>query len=100
MFTRTLVGFTVALALAACGNQNNNQQAAQGSAPAAAAKSGSLGEKLKQKQTILVGTMGTYAPFTYHEKDGKLTGYDVEVTRAVAAKLGVQVEFKETLGTR
>ncbi|MDK4708559.1 transporter substrate-binding domain-containing protein [Kingella negevensis] len=98
MFTRTLVGFTVALALAlaACGNQNNNQQIAQGSAPATAAKSGSLGEKLKQKQTILVGTMGTYAPFTYHEKDGKLTGYDVEVTRAVAAKLGVQVEFKET----
>jgi hypothetical protein len=40
--------------------------------------------------------MGTYAPFTYHEKDGKLTGYDVEVTRAVAEKLGVQVEFKET----
>ena len=40
--------------------------------------------------------MGTYAPFTYHDQDGKLTGYDVEVTRAVAAKLGVQVEFKET----
>ncbi|ENV9681853.1 amino acid ABC transporter substrate-binding protein, partial [Neisseria gonorrhoeae] len=48
------------------------------------------------KGTVTVGTEGTYAPFTYHDKDGKLTGYDVEVTRAVAEKLGVKVEFKET----
>ena len=36
------------------------------------------------------------APFTYHDESGKLTGYDVEVTRAVADKLGVKVDFKET----
>ncbi|VTR57130.1 amino acid ABC transporter substrate-binding protein [Actinobacillus pleuropneumoniae] len=35
-------------------------------------------------------------PFTYHDASGKLTGYDVEVTRAVAEKLGVKVDFKET----
>ncbi|WP_040975300.1 amino acid ABC transporter substrate-binding protein [Necropsobacter massiliensis] len=56
----------------------------------------SLFERINQKGTITVGTEGTYAPFTYHDASGKLTGYDVEVTRAIADKLGVRVEFKET----
>lgn len=56
----------------------------------------SLIERINAKGTITVGTEGTYAPFTYHDASGKLTGYDVEVTRAVAEKLGVKVEFKET----
>ena len=56
----------------------------------------SLLDRINQKGTITVGTEGNYAPFTYHDESGKLTGYDVEVTRAVADKLGVKVEFKET----
>lgn len=56
----------------------------------------SLLERINNKGTITVGTEGTYTPFTYHDASGKLTGYDVEVTRAVAEKLGVKVEFKET----
>lgn len=56
----------------------------------------SLLDRINQHSVITVGTEGTYAPFTYHDKDGKLTGYDVEVTRAVANKLGIKVEFKET----
>ena len=62
--------------------------------PAMAADS--LLDRINAKGTITVGTEGTYAPFTYHETDGTLTGYDVEVTRAIARKLGVTVEFKET----
>ena len=57
----------------------------------------SLLERINNKGTITVGTEGTYAPLTYHDASGKLTGYDVEVTRAVAEKLGVKVEFKETV---
>ncbi len=45
---------------------------------------------------IRVGTEGTYAPYSYHDEDGKLVGYDVEVAEKVAEKLGVQVEFVET----
>lgn len=56
----------------------------------------SLFARINNKGVISVGTEGTYAPFTYHDSSGKLTGYDVEVTRAVAEKLGVKVEFKET----
>lgn len=45
----------------------------------------------------IVGTEGTYRPFTFHEDgSGDLTGYDVEVARAVAEQLGVEVQFEET----
>ncbi|MFC0309938.1 transporter substrate-binding domain-containing protein [Gallibacterium trehalosifermentans] len=48
------------------------------------------------KDTLTVGTEGMYPPFTYHDESGKLTGYDVEVARAVSEKLGLKIEFKET----
>ena len=94
MLKKFLLGSVAALVLAACGGSEGGS-AASGAAPAAKA-SGSLIERINNKGTITVGTEGTYAPFTYHDKSGKLTGYDVEVTRAVAEKLGVTVEFKET----
>ena len=47
--------------------------------------------------TLRVGTEGTYPPFTYHSNsDGELTGYDVDVARAVGDELGMDVEFTET----
>ena len=46
---------------------------------------------------LRVGTEGTYAPFSYHDPaTGQLSGYDVDVARAVADKLAVKVEFVET----
>ena len=94
MLKKFLLGSMTALVLAACGGGEGGS-AASSTAPAANA-SGSLIERINNKGTITVGTEGTYAPFTYHDKSGKLTGYDVEVTRAVAEKLGVTVELKET----
>lgn len=55
-----------------------------------------LAKRVNEKDTIVVGTEGTYPPFTYHDESGKLTGYDVELARLVANELGVKVEFKET----
>ncbi|WP_345028580.1 transporter substrate-binding domain-containing protein, partial [Cellulomonas oligotrophica] len=43
-----------------------------------------------------IGTEGTYAPFTFHQpSDNQLVGFDVEIGRAIAAKLGVKPEFVE-----
>lgn len=57
----------------------------------------SLLQRIQNKGTIVVATDGAYAPFSFHDESGKLTGYDVEVTRLVGEKLGVTIEFKETL---
>ena len=46
-----------------------------------------------REEKIVVGTSGVYAPFTYRGEDGELTGFDVEVIREVAERLGVEIEF-------
>ncbi|MDO4641574.1 MAG: amino acid ABC transporter substrate-binding protein [Neisseria sp.] len=94
MLKKFALAATAALALAACGKNSTDTLAASGTA--AVSQDASLIDRINQKGTITIGTEGTYAPFTYHDESGKLTGYDVEVTRAVAEKLGVKVDFKET----
>ncbi|AXK78742.1 ABC transporter permease subunit [Mycolicibacterium neoaurum] len=52
---------------------------------------------IRDAGVLRVGTEGTYAPFSYHDPaTNQLTGYDVDVARAVGEKLGVPVEFVET----
>lgn len=60
----------------------------------ASASAGDLAA-VKAAGTLRVGTEGTYAPFTFHDASGQLVGFDVEIARAVAAKLGVKAEFLE-----
>lgn len=61
----------------------------------AEAGDGSLA-RIQEAGVIKVGTEGTYEPFTYYDDTNTLVGYDVEIARAVAEKLGVEVEFVET----
>ncbi|PFK30264.1 L-cystine-binding protein TcyA [Bacillus cereus] len=53
-------------------------------------------QQIKKKGEIVVGTEGTYPPFTFHDGSGKLTGFDVELTEEFAKRLGVKPVFKET----
>ncbi|KAA8999203.1 amino acid ABC transporter substrate-binding protein [Affinibrenneria salicis] len=50
---------------------------------------------IKAAGVIKIGTEGTYAPFTFHDKSGQLVGFDVEIGQAIAKKLGVKAEFIE-----
>lgn len=59
------------------------------------AKDQSLLDKVKENG-IVVGTEGTYRPYTYHNEDGELTGYDVEVISEMFNRLGIKVTFSET----
>lgn len=52
--------------------------------------------QIQENGKLLVGTEGTYAPYTYHDETGELVGYDVEVAKAIAEKLGVEAEFVES----
>jgi len=52
---------------------------------------------VQESGELIVGTEGTYPPFSYHEDGtGDLTGYDVDIITAVAEKLGVEATFEET----
>lgn len=80
----TIVAVILALSITAC--SSNNQQTVEKNQL----------EKIKEAGVIKIGTEGTYAPFTYHDKDGTLTGFDVEIAQEIAKRLGVKAEFVET----
>ena len=52
-------------------------------------------DAIKSAGVLKIGTEGTYAPFTYHDAESKLVGFDVEIGEALAAKLGVKPEYLE-----
>ncbi len=56
-------------------------------------KKGDLLARIREKGEIVVAMEGTWAPWTYVNEDGDLVGYDVEVAKAVAEKLGVEASF-------
>lgn len=51
--------------------------------------------QVKSSGELKIGTEGTYAPFTYHTISGDLTGFDVEIGRAIAKQLHVKPVFVE-----
>lgn len=61
---------------------------------AASAKgSDDLLETIQKRGTIIVGLEGDWAPWSYVDENDELTGYDVEVAKAIADKLGVEIQI-------
>jgi len=83
--------------LSACGKDNTTDKNKTKTDNKTAEKADQdLLKKVKDEGKLIIGTEGTYAPFTFHDTNGKLTGFDVEVAEEVAKHLGVKAEFKET----
>ncbi|BAB03889.1 amino acid ABC transporter substrate-binding protein [Halalkalibacterium halodurans] len=87
--------FAFTTVLAACGAADQNNEETAGEEEAAEA-SDSLLAKVQAEGKLLIGTEGTYPPFTFHDESGELTGFDVELAREVADRLGVEADFMET----
>ena len=45
---------------------------------------------IQQRGKIIIGLEGDWAPWSFVGEDDELTGYDVEVAKAIAEKLGVE----------
>ena len=94
MVIRRVVGVLVALVLLLVGTACSGGSGS--SDPSASAAADTTLGKVQAAGVLRVGTEGTYAPFTYHDPaNNQLTGYDVEVITAVAAKMGLRTEFVE-----
>ncbi len=52
--------------------------------------------KVQDEGKLVIGTEGTYPPFSFHDDKGELTGFDVEIAREIAKRLGVEPVFLET----
>ncbi len=53
-------------------------------------------EQIQSTGIFRIGTEGAYAPFSYHDPSGKLTGFDVEIGREIALRMKVKPEFVES----
>ena len=85
------------LALAGCSSNSGSSAAASGAASSAA--STGAADQLAAIQTngkLVVALEGAWQPWSYHDESDTLVGYDVEVSRAIAEKLGVEPEYVES----
>ena len=53
-------------------------------------------KSIKEKGVISVGLEGTYPPFSFVDADGKLAGFEVELSEALAKELGVKAKLQPT----
>lgn len=51
--------------------------------------------KVEEAKTLVVATSGTLYPSSYYNYENELVGYDVDVAKEVAKRLGVEITFKE-----
>ena len=83
------------LTLSGCSNSSTSTAASAGASSAA----GSAADQLAAIQTsgkLIVALEGAWQPWSYHDESDTLVGYDVEVSRAIAEKLGVEPEYVES----
>ncbi|MBQ6481754.1 MAG: transporter substrate-binding domain-containing protein [Anaerolineaceae bacterium] len=52
-------------------------------------------DEIQSKGQITIAMEGTWSPWTFHNEDDELVGYDVEVGKALAERLGVKPNFVE-----
>ena len=79
----------------AASSSDASSASSEAESESSAAEENDLLAQIKEKGTITVAMKGTWAPWTYHDTDDNLVGYDVEVAQNIAEKLGVEVNFVE-----
>jgi len=52
-------------------------------------------EAINKSGEIKIGMEGTLPPFSFHDQYGALAGFEVELGREIARRLGVQANFQE-----
>ena len=85
------------LSLSGCSSSHNIAASTAGTAASGAASAGGdLLSTIQSRGTLIVALEGAWQPWSFHDADDTLVGYDVEVSRAIAEKLGVEPEYVES----
>ena len=83
------------LTLSGCSNSSTSTAASSGASSAAGSSADQLAA-IQASGKLIVALEGAWQPWSYHDESDTLVGYDVEVSRAIAEKLGVEPEYVET----
>src|SRR4051812_17359815 len=74
--------------VSACGNKNDTDSANQDKEQEV-----SLLQEIKDRGVMKVGMMGTYQPYNFLNEEKEMDGFDADIAKEVAKRLGVEVEF-------
>lgn len=80
----TLLMFIVVLA--ACGTNNKNESE----------DGTSQLDRIQEAGSMVVGIEGAFPPFNFFDKEDNLVGFDVDISKEIGERLGVDIEFKPT----
>ena len=83
------------LSLAGCSSNTSASTASSTAASASAAAANKL-ETIQSNGKLVIALAGAWQPWSFHDESDTLVGYDVEVSRAIAEKLGVEPEYVES----
>ena len=83
------------LSLTGCSNSSTSTAASAGASSAAGSSADQLAA-IQASGKLIVALEGAWQPWSYHDESDTLVGYDVEVSRAIAEKLGVEPEYVES----
>lgn len=101
---RTLMFLFLCMTLifVACGQKPAEQaapaNAAAGEKPATAPQKETKLDQIKKAGKIVMGTSADYPPYEFHKeinKKDEIVGFDIEIAKAIAKDLGVQLELKD-----
>lgn len=73
------IGMTAVLAaglMTGCGSDKKTEQGASG-----------------EKNKIVIGLDDNFPPFGFHDESGELVGFDIDMAKEAAKRLGIEVEF-------
>ena len=70
-----------------------------GAALAAAPAAAQTLEKIKQRGVIVVGSKADYKPFGFRDPSGAIVGFEPDIARLVAEKLGVKLELEPVVSS-
>lgn len=76
-FIALMLSVIAAIALAGCGANSTSDL-----------------EYVKNKSTLVVGLDDTFAPMGFRDKDDNLVGFDIDLAKAVAKKMGLKIKFQ------
>ena len=83
------------LTLSGCSNSSSST-AASGTAASVAPAAGDQLSSIQSSGKLIVALEGAWQPWSFHDESDTLVGYDVEVSRTIAEKLGVEPEYVES----
>jgi polar amino acid transport system substrate-binding protein len=92
LFNHALLLLALMTFTAACSLMGVNQEAGAGVNPAGAAAS--TLSRIVQRGELVLGTSGNMPPMTQVQKDGKVTGFDIDMAQLMAVGMGVKLRIK------